>query len=59
MVVSTGLEPVTSSMSRRRATNCAKRPYVLGIALTFGERQELISTQLGTHKLTEPTKLSA
>ena len=26
MVVATGLEPVTSSMSRKRATNCAKRP---------------------------------
>ena len=28
MVVSTGLEPVTSPMSRERATNCAKRRYV-------------------------------
>lgn len=26
MVVSTGLEPVTSPMSRERATNCANRP---------------------------------
>ena len=26
MVVAAGLEPATSSMSRKRATNCAKRP---------------------------------